>query len=320
MKVLLCSSQGELLPWGCRLAAAGHKVLLHISNKRFQARGEGLLPKSRANTLVDSKGKPVKASIKQLMAEHEPDKVVCDVGMGAVADYLDAPGASKWGDFVSTDATYMRKIMEQGKLSDDIAAGAVWDGDTFTYFYDLQLAVGLFGPDVGIPVAMGCAVRKRERSGLEALEPILRKVRYKGPLAVYKGILSVGYMLPFFAAFSEIVPAAVFFDEGKMYASVGCSVRVSLPPYPHATYTAKLPFTIDKELAAHFWPVDVDSEGASLCGGQLGWVSAYGVDMVETSRRIHRTLTNLTSQLPTLQYRPDLVDATRVGHGRALPL
>ena len=189
-----------------------------------------------------------------------------------------------------------------------------WNGLDFTMMWMYEEARRLMndgrGPEIesawtiGAPLGTGSKLAKET---LLALREILTSVRHNGPvgLDVYMsdGKLRVGRVYAeikydFFYALAEIVLDLVALVSNEAVKPrrlhVG-SVHVSLPPFPVLNNECAQVEGVCRENEGH---VAFDAEQPAL-----GAVTARGIDVVETGRRIYRTLNHLGPA--DLQYRTD---------------
>jgi phosphoribosylamine-glycine ligase len=247
--------------------------------------------------------------------------------------------ALKWGDKL------VPCVLQDVIRGTEISTEGWFNGERFILpfnhtFERKRLMEGDKGPNTG---CMGNVVymSKGDRLTdmvLKPLEPLLRKVKYCGPIdvnCILKG--SKAYFLEFTArlgydaiqTLAELlrIPLYDFLyhiatrqgDIEEYYNEPAIGVRLTLPPYPtikgaeEAVAKWKGIQVLDLEEGArrHTWLMDViksnDIEQAGGIDGVVGCVTARGVTIRECQRRVYRTVNNIVIN-KDVQYREDIGD------------
>lgn len=268
---------------------------------------------------------------------HKPDVVVGELGQGDVAVAFDGLGVKvwgmcSWGDMAYKSEEYWEQLLEvvhshtiplldlQGEVNEahvEINCGAVWRGDRFYYHHVVLVEHGFMDGGVGVDTVSGCLLFPVNPSSpimefsISRLEPLMRKGLYVGP--VWVGVKPiVGFELMRCAALLEVlkgeVGEALFGKVVDLRFEKAIALHLSVPPFPNAPL--RLGERVSKvEVSAaafkHTYLYDAP------VGGDLGYVTARGVDIREAKRRVYRTIRGVSSKTP-LQYRLDIGEAS--GH------
>lgn len=200
---------------------------------------------------------------------------------------------------------------------------------------------------MGSVVWIGDTSSKLYRESLGKLIPLLRKVKYIGPIDINAIVDSRDFWgLEFTARFGyDAVFVLLEMYKGKVAdllfrtatgdlkdmsfkSKLGIGVDVVVPPYPIANcdqdlYKDVLIQGLNTQNLKHFWPYDVYKKGdrylLSGNGGDIGAITARGDEVAnfsplrEAKRRAMRTIKNLV--IPDVMYREDI--GNRVDSDRA---
>lgn len=170
---------------------------------------------------------------------------------------------------------------------------------------------------------------------LEPLEPLLKKVKYCGPLDVNCIIANKQvYFLEFTArigydaiqAMAELIKMSLYdfffhiatkgedlVEQQDFNYFKSMAVRLSMPPYPSKQEAEKWKgirvLNISEGAAKHVWLADVMKEqGVEVLAGTdnvIGCVTARGMSISECQRRVYRTIDNIVVN-SDVQYRADI--------------
>lgn len=172
---------------------------------------------------------------------------------------------------------------------------------------------------------------------LTPLEPLLKKVKYCGPLDINCIISNKEvYFLEFTArfgydalqAFAELLKISLYdffykiatkeedlIESRDFVNQPAIAVRLSVPPYPAKEGLEKWKgvrvLKIDEGASKHIWLSDVAKEEGievlSGADGVIGCVTARGLTVRECQRRVYRTIQNVVVN-SDVQYREDIGD------------
>ena len=195
------------------------------------------------------------------------------------------------------------------------------------------------GPQTG---CMGNVVflstgNKLTEAVLMPLEPLLKKVKYIGPIDVNciisgKDIYFLEFTTRFgydaIQALAELLKISLYefflhvatqgddlIEDRDFFNSYAIAVRLSVSPYPNKEDMSKWKgirvIKLEEGASKHVWLSDVMREGGVevLAGtdGVIGCVTARGLTIRECQRRVYRTVSNIII-CPDVQYREDIGD------------
>lgn len=341
MNVLFVSDTGSLLPLAKRVEKSGHLSTIHINAPSYSERGRGEVRNRSAfrGPLVRN-GEVIQDSLHKLLEETKPELVVCDDGVGKIADCARARGLKTWGSNRWSDLCSSMFGQELLKVSGvdrpvqpdsaSLSIGGIFNGDSFSCPFILVEERGMMNRGIGAQEVAGVCMQsevKREKilGELEKLSKHLRKVSYIGPVSINRA-LHVGFSLPLFSCLYELVIGGTLdLLLGKIeHLEIECAaaLRISLPPFPCQGRFIGVKMEVDDRAHKHLWLTDVVDGKVGGHDGDIGWVSARGKDggsnggdekweytpLRECRRRCLRTVNAIINEneIPSLQYRTDI--------------
>ena len=342
----IISERGNALPLAQRIAGEGHRVQLYINNRDAREIGNGILEKhTTTEQLVSKQSGRVAMQVLQLLCTPTPDCVILDSvapGFGRVADCfrdrgIPVIGSSEWAERVANDEAFGTQVMTtMGMDTGEEAVGlpitveAWFNGEeaiSVNYTVkDDRLMEGNKGPkaDMGNVVWVGSKGSKLYRESLGKLLPLLRKIKYVGPLSVDVTITDKGLaglkLIPRFNynAFYVLLEMLKGEVNDMLYgvatgvvktmgfkSKLGIGITLAVPPFPIPSDKYNVHIGIEglnKHNLKHFWGYDFCKvQEYFTCGttGYVGTVTARGDDIQgfsplrDAKRRAMRTINNL---------------------------
>lgn len=292
--ITIVSHDGELLPLAMRLEGSQ----LAISSSLHKPRGEGLVEK------------PSTSSSSLLSGTHLllPGFHAGSIAEAAKKRGIRVWGGGRWSDAVNNLPFYSAKMMDLYDIKQPPQKlQYIYDGKA-KYFIQLEERYGLLDCGGGPQILSVLQARVYTSDTAKNYVPyqLLSKANYQGPIQL--GVsLKARLSIPHFAVLSELTLGPLQdIIEGKPVElredRVAVAVRVSLPPFPYAdrSHLETFSWTPPDPMLDHLWLIDYSEGTAGIIDGNLGWVSAWGEDLREATRRIYRTIDNIP--IPSLQY------------------
>ena len=209
-------------------------------------------------------------------------------------------GASIWGDLFTTNPDYRSQVLSALNVSlPQAALFALWDGKHFSHTCQIQTAFSTLPYEEKLLTAV---MLHPLTADLTSLEELFRKAAYKGPVVIGEGLPCIGILSWLYPPLFELLGGE--FDPGCMpvlRSGYSLAVRLCMPPFPFLgeKWVQPLP-EWEKGMEKHLWLHDVTVQHVGVAGGDLGWVTAFGVSPRECKKRVSRTIETLSSLLPYL--------------------
>jgi len=339
---LFISNKGDSLSLAQRIADEGNRVLFYINDLEAREVGNGLIEKHNESRQVVGGAGRIDTDVFTKLLNPNPDCVICDscnLGFGVLSDMFRSSsipviGSGEWAERVENDTLFGAQVM----LTMGVGVSEVRDGiviNTEAWFNGVEvigvnhtiknarLMPGELGPkaDMGNVVWIGRQSSRLYKESLEKLVPLLKKLRYRGPISIDTNIDESGMyglkLTPRFNynAFYVLLEMLKGKINDLMYgvatgvlrnmffkSQLGIGVTLAVPPFPY-TCPNKQPYAIeglDKQNLKHFWGYDFKSGYTTAgAGGYIGTVTARGDEIQDFSplrdakRRAFRTLGNI---------------------------
>lgn len=328
MRFQVVSSDGSGLGIASHLSSEGHAVTLTLISGDHQL-GSGVV----------DKGDPA-ASADILVFDSDEYGERADFIRESGKRVL---GASLWSKTLDENSEYVSSMIRAlGWNTDKVTKGTHlyvtgwFNGDKYisTYasiLYRRFMSSGR-GPDVKFTGVLSNFWLSREglinERILKPLSTVLRKANHRGPFHIHLLVQGDEFSVLEMNASLNHPLSLLLFENSKLTISNlllnlldesskpiipleqwASSVMLTLPPYPYPLDSASVELKgISPGNLKHLWLVDVmkkdDKWFSAGMHGKIGYVTARGSNIVENTRRMYRTLSNL--DIPGLQYRDDI--------------
>lgn len=326
MRVLIVSATGFSLGMAPSLSGEGHSITTQLSRVVEIPK----ITKLFANT-------PPDIAVFDSQTHSVPAEWVRQRGIRVL-------GVSSWSSLLDTNPEYCRDLIkaigyqipntEENTISCWVTCwfnGNKFIAKSLVFNYD-KFMPGNIGADVtsaGYIAYFNVDKSKLVNSVLDKAEKFLRKANHRGCFSInalvdqkgeiyVKGI-SASMNLPFTQALYENSKRSktdilldVFNESADLIPFTDpyvCGILISTYPYPYAK--PEVPVGIEGINLAnlkHLWLMDTTRENDVWNCGQIsgcfGYVTARGVSVQECTRRVYRTISNLT--IEGMQYRNDI--------------